>query len=244
MKFFYLFILLSLVSCKDSATMSVEEVSYKKKSTIVLENGLTTEAHFLIPNCQGNTLLTNRINNFFLYKTAEIIGFDANKEKVSYQYLMDAFVFDYEKMKKMLPLDNTPWEAKLSGNINEFNQIYNPYISYYVFSGGTSLEEGIKSTFFSKKTETEIQIKDLFLNFKSFEKFAEKSFIEQFGSYKTNEFYFENEEFKLAENHYIKDNNWVISYATGEIAPMYKGVFEVKIPLDSLKPMLNPIYFK
>ena len=111
------------------------------------------------------------------------------------------------------------------------------------FTGGTSIDEGIAAAFIDKKTQKNVPIKKLFLNYIQFEKMVEQQFIAQFGDYRSKEFYFENGKFKISQNHYIKDNSWVVSYATGEIAPMYKGVFEVKIPMEDLQSVLNPMYF-
>lgn len=236
------FICLLLVACQSKVDLNWENTSVKKQSSIVLEGGSSTEAHFVFPTCDHQQALCESLSIFFVKKSSELLGFNYKKD-ITYEKLAEKFIHSYEQIHKQLPNPIIPWEAKLQGNIHALDKVYNPTIEYYIFTGGTSIDEGIAAAFIDKKTQKNIPIKKLFLNYIQFEKMVEQQFIAQFGDYRSKEFYFENGKFKISQNHYIKDNSWVVSYATGEIAPMYKGVFEVKIPMEDLQSVLNPMYF-
>lgn len=237
------FICLLLVACQSKVDLNWENTSVKKQSSIVLEGGQSTDVHFIIPNCEQNEEVCYEINQFFVRSTAQILGFEKGKQNKTYDDLAKQFIESYDKLHKVLPTDVVPWEAKIQGHVEDTDSLVNAYLSYYVFSGGTSIEEGVKSGFFDKSTQKQVAVKDLFLNYVQFEKIVEQQFVTQFGDYHSKEFYFEKGLFRMGQNHYIKDNFWIVNYATGEIAPMYKGVFEVKIPMEDLLSVLNPIYF-
>lgn len=238
-----LFLLFLIVGCQSYPELTFKDVSYEQKSSIVLEGGQSTDVHFIIPNCEQNEEVCDEINQFFVRSTAQILGFEKGKQNKTYDDLAKQFIQSYDKLHKVLPTDVVPWEAKIQGHVEDTDSLVNAYLSYYVFSGGTSIEEGVKSGFFDKSTQKQVAVKDLFLNYVQFEKIVEQQFVTQFGDYRSKEFYFEKELFRMGQNHYIKDNYWIVNYATGEIAPMYKGVFEVKIPMEELQSVLNPIYF-
>ena len=238
-----LFLLSLIVGCQSYPELTFKDVSYKQKSSIVLEGGQSTDVHFIIPNCEQNEEVCDEINQFFVRSTAQILGFEKGKQNKTYDDLAKQFIQSYDKLHKVLPTDVVPWEAKIQGHVEDTDSLVNAYLSYYVFSGGTSIEEGVKSGFFDKSTQKQVAVKDLFLNYVQFEKIVEQQFVTQFGDYRSKEFYFEKGLFRMGQNHYIKDNYWIVNYATGEIAPMYKGVFEVKIPMEELQSVLNPIYF-
>lgn len=243
MKIGILFLLTLFVGCQSYPELTFKDVSYKQKSSIVLEGGQSTDVHFIIPQCEQKEDVCNEINRFFVKSTAQILGFEKGKQNKTYDDLAKQFIESYDKLHKVLPTDVVPWEAKIQGHVEDTDSLVNAYLSYYVFSGGTSIEEGVKSGFFDKSTQKQVAVKDLFLNYIQFEKIVEQQFVTQFGDYRSKEFYFEKGLFRMGQNHYIKDNFWIVNYATGEIAPMYKGVFEVKIPMEDLQSVLNPIYF-
>lgn len=243
MKIGILFLLALFVGCQSYPELTFKDVSYKQKSSIVLEGGQSTDVHFIIPQCEQKEDVCNEINRFFVKSTAQILGFEKGKQNKTYDDLAKQFIESYDKLHKVLPTDVVPWEAKIQGHVEDTDSLVNAYLSYYVFSGGTSIEEGVKSGFFDKSTQKQVAVKDLFLNYVQFEKIVEQQFVTQFGDYRSKEFYFEKGLFRMGQNHYIKDNFWIVNYATGEIAPMYKGVFEVKIPMEDLLSVLNPIYF-
>lgn len=243
MKIGILLLLTLFVGCQSYPELTFKDVSYKQKSSIVLEGGQSTDVHFIIPQCEQKEDVCNEINRFFVKSTAQILGFEKGKQNKTYDDLAKQFIESYDKLHKVLPTDVVPWEAKIQGHVEDTDSLVNAYLSYYVFSGGTSIEEGVKSGFFDKSTQKQVAVKDLFLNYVQFEKIVEQQFVTQFGDYRSKEFYFEKGLFRMGQNHYIKDNFWIVNYATGEIAPMYKGVFEVKIPMEDLLSVLNPIYF-
>lgn len=239
----YLFLLLfSIVACQKESKLIWKDVSYKNSSSIVLEAGIQTEAHFIVPTFEPSGELGDLMNEYFLNESAEILGFEISKD-ATFDTLGNHFVSSYEKIHKALPTDVTPWEAKFQGRVLDLNKIYHTVLEYYVFSGGTSVEEGIRSAFFDKSSQKRIEVSELFLNYKGFEQMVEKKFVEQFGNYTSEEFFFEKNQFKVSKNIYIKNDAFVVSYASGEIAPMYKGTFDVKIPKQQIQSLINPIYF-
>src|SRR5690606_21812093 len=149
------FLLLLIMGCQSYPELTWKEISYKKKSTLVSEGGYTTDVHFLIPQCQQDEWVCKKINDFFIESTADILGFD-NPKNNAYERLAEQFIHSYDEIHKVLPTHVVPWEAKIEGHVEDLDTLVNAYVSYYVFSGGTSVEEGVRSGFFSKQSQQQI----------------------------------------------------------------------------------------
>lgn len=252
MKKIILFICLSAIlgSCSKKEIWEIENKKMVLKSSLACEENNCTYVSLDIPSVISEQPQLNKINNIIFENVKEKIAFEDSNIKIeNYKDLMQSFISSYEQIKKAFPNEPLPWEATITGTSENFeNKSLNIVLDYYTFTGGSHGNEGLSSIFFNLETGEEIAQKDLFLDYEGFKKIVEKDFrqaneIAPEESINKNGHLFTDNQFKLAQNIIITQNEIILHYNKYEISPFSSGITIMKFPMQEFKRYLNPLYF-
>lgn len=250
MKKILLFICFSVlfVSCKKQAILQVTTKTYDLKSQLNCTAGNCTYVHFEIPVVFGNEELSEPMNNLILNFIKSAMSFENDKKTKSYDTIAMKFINHYNEVYKTYPENSIAWEANFkSTHKNLSNKVYQIVFDYYSFTGGAHGLQATKVFIFDTETGKIIPKKDLFINYEGFKNYAEIEFKKQMnisGNLNAAGFTFEKNQFKLPDNFYENNHEWVLYYNPYEIAPYVQGASIIKLPKEKVEPFLNPIHFK
>src|SRR5690554_942466 len=250
MKKFFLFISLSLIfiSCKTKPTVVFETKIYDFRTDKNCEEYNCTYIHLEIPVASGNEMITKPINQVLFNFVNDNLHYHNQPKTTSYDSLAQQFITEYEKTTQTYPDFSPAWEANFKVEHNKLSEkVYQVVWNYYMFTGGAHGFLGTKVFFFDLQTGQQIPVKDLFVNYEGFRKYAQSEFKKQMNiseSFSEAGYNFGKQGFKLPENFYLTKSEWVLYYNPYEIAAYVQGASVVSLPKEKVAAFLNPVYLK
>lgn len=236
------------VSCKKEGTLQVITKTYDLKSENNCSAGNCTYAHFEIPEIIGKEELSKPLNELVLNFIQSTVSFENDKKTKSYDTIALNFINHYNEVYKTYPENSIAWEANFkSTHKNISHKLYQIVFDYYTFTGGAHGLQATKVFIFDIYTGKIINQKDFFINYEGFKNYAETEFKKQMnitGNLNAAGFTFEKNQFKLSDNFYETNQEWILHYNPYEIAPYVQGASIIRLPKEKVAPFLNPIYFK
>lgn len=236
---------IGLSSCNNktgSFSSNTDTLSYTIKEVVVGDTSKTfakiTYPYFLDED--ENT----GINTFLL------TSFTKDSKNSSYQEVCEEFIKQYDSLAKE-DLDYTQdWTSDQSVKVN-FQQY--PFISLsntiYEYTGGAHGNYGTFFINYNCKTQTTIELKDLFdvEQIKSLTKIAEQIFRKQEGlnegdDYK--DYFFDNGIFVIPSNFSIRKDGLLFQYGIYEIKPYVEGTTDLFVPYGAINSLIlegNPL---
>lgn len=236
-----------LLSCKKKENLQFETHYFEARSTVDCSTDNCAYAHFEIPVASGiNEGAVKKINTVLQDFVKSKLTNIPHKNTSSYDTLALNFIKAYDEDRKASLDDAVAWEVNFKLNHNSLSsETYQIVWNYFFFTGEAQAKVGVKTYFFNTQTGIQIPLKDLFLNFEGFKKYAEKEFNKQFISKQNLERpIFTDTAFKLPENVYEQNNEWILHYNAEEFSVNALDEIIIKLPKEKLTPFLNPLHFK
>ena len=248
MKRILLFMCISalILSCKKKESLQFNTAFFEVRSSDNCASDNCAYAHFEVPIAQGNSVIANKINNDLQFFLKSKLTNVLNKETTSYDTLALNFVKAYEEDRKSASEATVAWEANFKLQHKALSAVtYQIVWNYFLFTGEAQATTGVKVFFYNTTSGTQIPLNDLFLNFEGFKKYAEAEFNKQFVSkQKIESVIFTDAVFKLPENVYEQNNEWILHYNYEEFSFNALDEIIIKLPKEKVTPFLNPLHFK
>ncbi len=238
-KFPYLFCLLFLLNCKNEERLTIEPVHVTNKTC----EGCP-KVDIQIPKILNKSKIGRTVETALQEEIIFMLTFDEEIEAATIEDAIDSFVAGNAELKARYPDEDTPWEAKVNGEIAyEDHDILTVHLDSYIFTGGAHGYNSIRFLNFDKKKGSELENWQLFKSLPEFEKFAEKKFraqedIPEDGPINSTGLMFENDVFYLPENIGFSENGLELLYNQYEVASYADGPIELTIPFKELKEYL------
>ncbi len=229
-----------LSSCTNkSGTFSTntDTLTYHVKEVIVGDTASTfakiTYPYFLDEDEQTG------INTFLL------TNFTKDSKSSSYKEICEAFIKQYDTLAKE-NLDYTPnWTSEQT--VKVLYQQY-PFISlsntFYEYTGGAHGNYGTFFINYNCKTQSKIELKDLFSKQQIVEltKISEQVFRKQEGLKETDNYsnyFFDNGVFVLPANFSIRKEGLLFQYGIYEIKPYVSGTTDLFVPYGAINSLIG-----
>lgn len=242
----YIAIILGILLTACSSEPKFTEKVIEHTNENCMDNCLSVTINYLV--CKKPTAFADFFNreieeqviNFLL--SNQIDSLATNVSSVS--EAVKLFVDDYNKLHQHFP-DIPAFELNLSDSISFQNKKIISLVSdRYAYTGGA--HELLTTIFlnFDIETKTLIANENLFSDIEKVSEIAEIHFNEQRKIVSAtnpteNDFWFDDNKFTFPENIGFTKEYLILLYNPYEIASYVNGAFQVKIPIEEVKPYLN-----
>lgn len=243
-KILFAFFLILVVACSDKPKFT--EKIIEKSSGNCEENCLSINLNYLIckrPNKFAenfNKEIESQVVNFLLSNQTDSVS----SVEVTVEQGLETFMKDYENLHQYFP-EISAYELILNDSISFQNEkLISIVSSRYSYTGGAHGNSSTVLLNFDVSNGELIHNDDLFTDLVNVMQVAENQFkkeqnITSTESLNEKGFWFEDDKFHLPQNIGFSDKYLILYYNPYEIAPYAEGTFEVKIPIDEVKPFLR-----
>lgn len=258
------FLIILSVGCKQENKTTTNE-----NAPIEQENSNSTTFNFSVKSISKSTLTTCKRNPCpqmdirYLYITNDSnIGEKINKaneenlssivqtpnDSISYKKIdegVNKFIEDYISFKNEFPESPAVYELKIDQEqLFENNQTLVYSTTFYTYTGGAHGYGAKLYHTYDKNTGRLITNEELLKNKNAFKAYAEGMFRKKFNlseneSLNKNGFFFENDEFKLAENIAVTKDSLYMIYNAYEAASYAEGDIKFSFPKEDVEAWLN-----
>ena len=238
--FTYSFLVLLLIGCNKSNTLSFENVKLASKTC---EHCPLVEIN--IPKATKKDKISATINSSLEEEIIAELTFDEQEVVTDIESAIISFTEGYANIQKMYPEEMTPWEAKIKAGITyEDSHMITIEIDTYLFTGGAHGYAATRFINFNKNKGVEIEARELFNNTEAFVRFAENKFrqqekIAENKSINSTGYMFERDAFYLPENIGFTEGGIKLLYNQYEVASYADGPIELVLPYSEVKKYLS-----
>jgi hypothetical protein len=236
----YLFLLVFIISCKDSRNVTFEALS--------LQNSKCKECPEVtidVPKASGNNKLAKSINLALQEEVISKLTFNDEINAETIQQGIESFTKGYFELKKIYPDETIGWKATINGLVTfEDNDLITIELRSYLFTGGAHGYGSTNYLNFDKKRGKEIDTSELFEDKEGFQKYAETQFRIQQNipinkSINSTGFMFDKDHFYLPENIGFTEKGLKLLYNQYEVASYADGPIELTLPYKDIQIFLS-----
>lgn len=236
----YLFLLVFIISCKDSRNVTFEALSLQNSKCKECP-----EVNIDVPKALGNNKLAKSINLALQEEVISKLTFDDEINAETIQQAIESFTNGYFELKKIYPDETIGWKATINGLVTfEDNDLITIELRSYLFTGGAHGYGSTNYLNFDKKRGKEIDTSELFEDKEGFQKYAETQFRIQQNipinkSINSTGFMFDKDHFYLPENIGFTEKGLKLLYNQYEVASYADGPIELTLPYKDIQIFLS-----
>lgn len=184
-----------------------------------------------------NKEIEKQIVNFLLFGEME----ELKEKNITMTQAIDIFMQDYQKQREIFP-EMIPYELMLNDTISFQNDKIISLISKrYSYTGGVTSYSFAVFLNFDVSNGNLISNNELFTDEVQVAKIAQKYFEKEVKVEREyrSDFWFEDGQFRFPNNVGISSEHLILFYNPYELPPYINVSFEVKIPIEEVKPFLK-----